>query len=224
MLGVHLVHVPPGPRCLGGHDLEKLPQPIVQDALGESTLGTCPVGQILSCRLVSLRFGSFDQVGHLQLFKHQHVMLLDEHLGVLMVEVSPLVAYFAVCLCHLRNRLFPPMGATLAPGQAALLASQVRLRFPEQARRLKKGAIGERGKVGDSQVNAHFTLHMRQRVGLLYLAGERRVPLARFVFDGTGLDLALDGSVQLDLERTNLGEGHALAIGAQGRAPLRIGK
>src|SRR5207248_2189780 len=71
---------------------------------------------------------------------------------------------------------------------------------------------GEHGKGLDAQINPYFLLGGMEYAGgvQLVLGGKDGEPLIPLPFDGAGLDLAPDLSVQLDLEVSNFGEMQAL--------------
>jgi hypothetical protein len=95
-------------------DLHELAQSIIQKALVQATLGGGSIGKI---RPVLILFGLWTayQVGEVQVFKDDDLVLLYELLGLLVMEVSSLIGYLAVCFRHRLACLFPPMAASFLP-------------------------------------------------------------------------------------------------------------
>src|SRR5260221_8354590 len=104
----------PSVCCFESEDSAELPPAGIADALGE---GVVP-----------------HQVGHLQVFVIDRVVLPDQRKRLLMMEVLPYPADRLMGLRQELDRLAPAMAALLAPRHAALGSPQVQFGDAEDAR------------------------------------------------------------------------------------------
>ena len=120
------------PCCLARDDLHKLSPSCIQHTLIQATFCSGSIWQVHPV-FILFGFGTAYQVRELQLFKDDHLVLFDEFVGLLVVKVSSLVSYLAMCFRYDLTRLFPPMGTAFLARQSMLLALQVSLRLAKEA-------------------------------------------------------------------------------------------
>lgn len=129
---------------------------------------------------------------------------IDERLGLLVVEVPALVRRLLVQPGDVFTGLAASCGALLAPSKPPLSPAELLLRLPVVAGRLNRLAIGGDEERLESEVYADCGTVSRSFGRLADIRDEDDVPLSTAVFDGDGLDLSLDRSMQLDLDMSDV--------------------
>src|SRR5262249_16329288 len=99
LIGVHFDNVPTGACCLEENHVNELSPSSITDRFVESRFGTGTVGKVFPV-LVLFWLWTFHQIFRLQVLKHDVLMGSYQLLGLLGMEVSPLVPDFVMCLCH----------------------------------------------------------------------------------------------------------------------------
>src|ERR1700730_14097881 len=116
-------------------------------------------------RLWALREG-----GCFQVFKHDDLILVDQFAGDFVLKVFAPVSDLAVTPCYVLYCFLASVTPALLPCKPLLYFRKLLLCFPKIAGMVNKLPIGERGEVGDSQVNAHIFIARRQGFWLAHLA------------------------------------------------------
>src|SRR2546425_12707868 len=83
--------------------------------------------------------------------------------------------------------------------------------------------IGERGKMGDTQINTHIFIGDGQFFRGIDFTTEDNEPLIHFPLDRDRFDLPFERSMQFDLASTNLAESETVAVQFPSRA-IRVGE
>jgi hypothetical protein len=128
LLGIHLVDLAASVCCFARDDLHELSQPIVQDALVQASFGGGSIGE-RGCVLILFPFWTADQVSQVQVFKDDHLVLLHELLGLLVMEITATVGHLAMGFCYLLACFLTARTPSFLAGQGTLLALQLRLGF-----------------------------------------------------------------------------------------------
>ena len=123
-----------------------------------------------------------------------------------MLKVLTLLSNFPMRRSDCLDRLFPAMASAFLSGQRCLQLFQFLLCLAIVTRVVEKIASGKRGKMGDSQVNAHILIAHGQCFGLADLAGKASVPVLSFAFDRQGFDRACQVSMQMQFDGSDFGE------------------
>jgi hypothetical protein len=176
----------------------------------QSTFGGSSIRKILAGRFVLLGLGTPDHVLFLQFLKGDELVLIDELARCLLLKVLALVAYFAVTFRNPCNRPSASMTPTLFAGKRLLCRCELLFGLTVVAGLLYEGAIGERGKVRNAQVDAHIDVREGQGTGG-NLAGEDDVPVLALAFERARFDGSLDLTMQLHLDRAQAGDRQTIA-------------
>lgn len=123
---------------------------------------------------------------------------------LLVVEVLALVSDSLVQLRYTMTSLAASVRALLFPSKPTLRPPELLLSLPVVARRLYGFAIGGDEKGLESKVYADRKAVSGGFGSFAEIAREDRVPLAARLLDRDGLDLALDSTVELDLDVTDM--------------------
>src|SRR2546426_121212 len=118
--GGHEHHGATGACCLVHTHLLELSPPRIKNTLGESTLRTCSIGQVLACLFVLFWLGAFCQVQNFQLLKDDHLMLFDQLGRMLVVKITPLISNLAMRFGNLFDGLFASMGGAFLAREGLL--------------------------------------------------------------------------------------------------------
>jgi len=201
--------LPTGTLSLVGSELDQLGPRRIQDASVQARL------------LGHVRPGILDRAtgrpGHVldgKVLEADHTEVFHQAVRQLVGEVLATVGRFLVRQRH-GMTVKPALGrAFLVLGKSAAHLREPLLGLLEEARVLDGLARRKGGKFQEAHVDAHGLRVGGQRLGF-DLAGEAGEPFAGTgALDGQGLNLALDGPMQNDLNPTNLGQ-VKLAIGCQ---------
>ncbi len=84
--------------------------------------------------LILFGLGTLAAIGDLKLFKHDRLMLLDELLGILVVEVPSLIGNLTMCLCYGFAGFLTPMRTALLSGEGLVELLQLLLCMAKVAR------------------------------------------------------------------------------------------
>jgi hypothetical protein len=117
-----------------------------------------------------------------------------------MKKVSSLVGDMPGCFLQQRDSFSTAIAAPVAPRYFALRAPQLRLGFPIEARILDLRSVGQDRERSQSHIDADCFSGIRELV-LATLGGEAGIPLASLPSNRHGLNAAIDGAMELDLDK-----------------------
>lgn len=142
------------------------------------------------------------QAFNVQVFNRNQAVGLNQALRQLVVEVLTLVANVRVNRLQFAHRLAAAMTAFLAPGHFALGSPKTGLSLSVLTRIGNDRAVGQHGEALQAHIEADRQQGISQGLSL-DLDAETDVPLTRFTLERHGLDLAVYGPVELDLQDTH---------------------
>lgn len=154
--------------------------------------------------LVQATIGPVLHVLDVQVFKGDDLIDIHKFSTQLVGDVSTLVGYALVDVLHDSLGLASCRCALLAPGESALRLGQCLFCLAKEAGGVHRSAGREGGEVGQPNVN---TDNVRRRLKRLrfHFYREASVPVAEHIpFDGKRLNLAFDGTMQLNSHVTYL--------------------
>ena len=149
---------------------------------------------------------------------HVQILASDQAVGVhqftrqLVVKVKSLVRNVLVDLRNSTLGFLPAITSPLASGKIALRPSQLRLRVTIKVRRVNAIAIRSNKEGLQSQVNSNRREGRRFGFRVRQFAHEDDVPLVDLTFEGYGLDLPLDRTMEFDLHIPDVLEIHFVAF------------
>lgn len=139
---------------------------------------------------------------HVQILNSDYAVLVHQLPRQFVVEIGSLVPNVNVSPLKQQYSLTAAGAALPATGDLALTATEPGLRVPVVPGVLDLGPIGHHCETGEPHVNSGGAVAGRQRLGIA-LDTEAGEPAARFALDRNRLDLAFDGTVQVDLDFTS---------------------
>jgi hypothetical protein len=151
-----------------------------------------------------LRKAGPDGASDVEGFVGYQVVPIYQLAGLLVVEVSPLIGRLFVEARHALTSFATPVRAFLFSRARTLRPPELFLRVLIVTRWLYGLAIGGRKEALQSKVYTNSLTLSSSRGSIAHIADEDGVPLAARPLDRDGLDLSLDGPVQLDLDVPNV--------------------
>src|SRR5260221_3529374 len=189
---MHRLHALPGACSLESEDGQERAPPGIGDALRQG---------------VVLDHGADPQV-----FMVDHVVLLDELAGFLVVEVAPLVAHVLVGLGEQHHRLAPAVTALLPSADSPLGTPQIQLRHAEDARGGDRAAIRQGREGLQAEGNSGLLTRERQGLDRHLRAGEADVPAVGLTGERDRLGRARDRTGPMHAEAPDLGQDQGAVI------------
>ena len=179
----------------------------IEDTLIQSTFSRGAIRK-RDAMLILFWLRTLRHVLDVQVLKDQGCVGLDEGTRFFMEKVAATVADFAVQARQFFLGASSAMTALLAAVDFAMSCLDLLFGVPIEAWTFNALSIGEHSKGLHAQINANGFLRRRKghRWVKLILRAEESIPLFSFSLHGTGLDLAYDLPMQLDLDVTNLGK------------------
>src|SRR6266571_1754455 len=199
-------------RFIARHRDEGSPS-CIQNTLVQAAFGGGSIGNILPI-FVLFRFGTRRHVVNMQVLEDQGPVSLDQGLRFFVQKVTATVPHFARQSRQLFLGAEAPVTPLLASVDLLMRCFDLLFRLPIEAGVSNSFSIREHGKGFDAQVNPHGFLRRVKghgRIDLIF-RDENGIPLLPFPFDRTGFDLALDLSMQLDLDLADFGEREPRAL------------
>lgn len=195
--------------------------PSIVNTLIQTSFGRCPVGQKRSLRGILFWFGTPAHIPGFEVLKDDRLVTVHQNTSFFVQKVLSLVADMAVASADLASRFLASVAPAFLAGKRLLFLCEHLFRGAQVARVLDRVSGRERGEVQQAQVNANRFVGVWPFGLRGHLTREADVPVGPLPFDRRGLDGSLNGSVQLDLDAAQAGDGQSLL----GELPARrIGK
>lgn len=148
-------------------------------------------------------------VSKLKFLEYDSATVVHQLSRLLMQEVRTLVTDMSVYSSYSFLRFCPPMTAALATRQYLLLGSKFAFRFTKLAWVFYLFARGKRCKRGKPQIYTNRPVRTGQG-SIQNFNRETNIPMLTVSLYRDGLDVALYGTVQLELNSANLGQGESI--------------
>jgi hypothetical protein len=197
---VDFYHSASGAFCLGAKFGNKSRPSGIVHGLGEETPGHSLDVQIFDCNKTVQR--------------HQPE-------GYFVVEVRPLISDVRMNSLKFTNCLASAARTSPTPRDLALCSAEFGLRFPIMSRLVDFCPVRKHDKRLQAQVDADRFIAFRQGARFNF-ATETSIPTTRFPFNGAGLDLTHQGTVQFDFNTADFGQCQASVFNS--KAQLRVAK
>lgn len=203
LLGVNLDHRAPSVFCFGAQYVQELSPASVRNAFGQVSVANHVLG--------------------FEFFNGDQVMLSHKVKCQFMLKIQSLIANLLMHVGQFPHRLASAIAAFSAAGHRTLGGLQSALRHTIPARIVHRGSVAIGEKRFQAHVNTNAVACRWHWIRLGHLATETGIPFTVVALDGDGLDPALNGAMQDDVEHTDVGQPESVAFQLPARR-LRVAK
>ena len=156
-----------------------------------------------SCIVYRFSQPATGQTFYVQVFDKKDSVVVDDLSRQLVLKIVALVENFAVNLGYQANRFLPAFRELLSTGYPTLGSTKTLLRFFEQTRITNSPSVAPRHERQQPHIKTNGLI-VRWQWFRLDDATETGIPHAVLTFEAEGFNLALDRTVQLNLDVANL--------------------
>jgi len=156
-----------------------------------------------SCIVYRFSEQATGQTFYVQVFHKTYSVAVDDLSRQLVLKIVALVENFAVNLGHQANRFLPALRELLSTGYPTLGSTMTLLRFLEQTRITHSLSVAPRHERQQPDIQTNGPI-VRWQWFRLYHATETGIPHAILTFEAESFNLALDRTMQLNLDVPNL--------------------
>ena len=142
--------------------------------------------------------GSSDQPSHIQIFHNNRAVNVHQFSGFFVMKIAALIRHMRVCSLQQNEGFTITITAFLSAALFAARNAQLLLCSSTALRILNGGAVGQRGKAGQSEINSDSRSSVRQRFRLAFHA-KAYIPAIGLPLDVGVLNGALNWPVQFSL-------------------------